>query len=386
MRAIALLLTVLTGFSGLVYQVAWQKYLAALLGSHSEATAAVLGIFLGGLSYGYLLFGRVSRRLVETAPAGQGRARVVYAYGLVEAAIGVYALLFPAAFSLGRSLSLALPTGAGELAFALDVAITALLIGPPTILMGGTIPLLTQGLSVGLGDATRFHSWVYAFNTTGAFAGALCAGFLLIPAWGLSGSVTAMGVVNNDAKVKIGESVVVFGVGGVGLNLVQCAHMVAAHPIVAVDLHDNKLEIARRFGATHVINSTKVDDLDAEIRSIVGRNGADNILESTGVKSVIELAYELAHPDGVCVLVGVPSEKVSINTLPIHFNKVLTGSHGGNSVPDVDIPRIVQLNRAGKMTFDGMITHEFAPDEINTAIDLVKSGTAGRVLLRMDRD
>ena len=201
MRAIALLLTVLTGFSGLVYQVAWQKYLAALLGSHSEATAAVLGIFLGGLSYGYLLFGRVSRRLVETAPAGQGRARVVYAYGLVEAAIGVYALLFPAAFSLGRSLSLALPTGAGELAFALDVAITALLIGPPTILMGGTIPLLTQGLSVGLGDATRFHSWVYAFNTTGAFAGALCAGFLLIPAWGLSGSVTAMGVVNLAAGI-----------------------------------------------------------------------------------------------------------------------------------------------------------------------------------------
>ncbi len=197
---------------------------------------------------------------------------------------------------------------------------------------------------------------------------------------------TAMGVVNNDAKVKIGESVIVFGVGGVGLNLVQCAHMVAAHPIVAVDLHDNKLEIARRFGATHVINSTKVDDLDAEIRSIVGRNGADNVLESTGVKSVIELAYELTHPDGVCVLVGVPSEKVSINTLPIHFNKVLTGSHGGNSVPDVDIPRIVQLNRAGKMTFDGMITHEFALDEINTAIDLVKSGTAGRVLLRMDGD
>jgi len=197
---------------------------------------------------------------------------------------------------------------------------------------------------------------------------------------------TAMGVVNNDAKVKIGESVIVLGVGGVGLNLVQCADMVSAHPIVAVDLHDNKLETARRFGATHAINSTKADDLDAALRAIVGRSGADNVFESTGVKSVIELAYELTHPDGVCVLVGVPREKVSINTLPIHFNKVLTGSHGGNSMPDVDIPRIIRLNRADKMTFDGMITHEFALDEINAALDLVRSGTAGRVVLRMDGD
>lgn len=197
---------------------------------------------------------------------------------------------------------------------------------------------------------------------------------------------TAMGVVNNDAKVKIGESVIVFGVGGVGLSLVQCAEMVSAHPIVAVDLHDNKLEMARRFGATHLINASRVDDLSAELRSIVGEAGAANVLESTGAKNVIELAYEITHPDGVCVLVGVPSEKVSISTLPIHFNKVLTGSHGGNSVPDVDIPRIVALNRAGKMAFDGIITHEFALDEINAAMDVVRSGTAGRVLLRMSDD
>ena len=198
---------------------------------------------------------------------------------------------------------------------------------------------------------------------------------------------TAMGVVNNDAKVKIGESVIVFGVGGVGLNLVQCAQMVAAHPIVAIDLHDNKLETARRFGATHAINAAKAgDDLDAALRAIVGDGGADNVFESTGVKSVIELAYELTHADGICVLVGVPRENVSINTLPIHFNKVLTGSHGGDCVPDIDIPRIIRLNKAGKMTFNGMITHEFALDEINTALDLVRSGTAGRVILRMAGD
>ncbi len=69
------------------------------------------------------------------------------------------------------------------------------------------------------------------------------------------------------------------------------------------------------------------------------------MIETTGVKSVIELAYNLTHADGTCVLVGVPNEKVTIYTLPIHFNKVLTGSHGGDAVPQIDIPRLIRLNR-----------------------------------------
>ncbi len=195
---------------------------------------------------------------------------------------------------------------------------------------------------------------------------------------------TAVGVINNDAKVKIGESVVVFGTGGVGLNLVQFARLVAAHPIVAVDLVDKKLEMARDLGATHCINSSKTDDLDAELRKIVGEKGADNVLETTGVKSVIELAYDLTHGDGTCVLVGVPNEKVTIYTLPIHFRKVLTGSHGGDCVPDVDIPRIIGLDKSGRLSFDQLITHEFTLDRINEALDVVRSGEAGRVLVTMD--
>jgi S-(hydroxymethyl)glutathione dehydrogenase/alcohol dehydrogenase len=195
---------------------------------------------------------------------------------------------------------------------------------------------------------------------------------------------TAVGVINNDAKVKIGESVIVFGTGGVGLNLVQFAKLVAAHPIVAVDLIDGKLEMAKQLGATHCINSSKVDDLPAELRKIVGDKGADKVLETTGNSSVIELAYELTHADGACVLVGVPTEKVTIYTLPIHFNKVLTGSHGGDSVPDIDIPRIIRLDEAGKLSFKELITHEFALDDINAALDMVRSGEAGRVLVSMD--
>jgi S-(hydroxymethyl)glutathione dehydrogenase / alcohol dehydrogenase len=194
---------------------------------------------------------------------------------------------------------------------------------------------------------------------------------------------TAAGVINNDANVKIGESVVIFGVGGVGLNVVQFAVLAGANPIVAIDLVDAKLDMARARGATHTINPTKVGDLDAEIRKIVGDKGPDKVVETTGAKSVIELAYNLTHADGTCVLVGVPSEKVTIYTLPIHFNKVLTGSHGGDAVPHVDIPRLIRLVEAGRLSFDGLITHEFPLDEINAALDVVRSGTAGRVVLRV---
>jgi spermidine synthase len=189
-RTVALTLTVLTGVSGLVYQVAWQKVLAGLLGSHSEATAAVLALFLGGLSLGYALFGRVSRRVVSSGGS------LLFAYGLVEGSIGAIALVFPWLFAGVRALSLALPQGAPALAFAFDVGLSALLVFPPTILMGGTIPLLTQGLARNLGDATRFHSAVYGFNTAGAFVGALAGAFVLIPALGLEHSIRLMGVVN----------------------------------------------------------------------------------------------------------------------------------------------------------------------------------------------
>lgn len=194
---------------------------------------------------------------------------------------------------------------------------------------------------------------------------------------------TAAGVINNDAKVKIGESVVVFGVGGVGLNLVQFAALAGANPIVAVDLLDSKLDMARQRGATHCLNSKTAGKLDGVIREIVGAKGPDKVIDTTGAKSVIEMAYDLTHPDGTCVLVGVPSEKVTIYTLPIHFNKVLTGSHGGEAVPHVDIPRIVRLMKAGKLSFDGIVTHEFPLEKINEALDLVRSGTAGRVLLNV---
>jgi S-(hydroxymethyl)glutathione dehydrogenase / alcohol dehydrogenase len=194
---------------------------------------------------------------------------------------------------------------------------------------------------------------------------------------------TAVGVVNNDAQVKIGQSVVIFGVGGVGLNIAQAADMVSAYPIVGIDIKDQKLNMAQNFGVSHGFNSMNVSDLDKEILSRVGEKGADVVIDTTGNPRVIEQAYRLTHPDGKTILVGVPTkgDNVSIYTLPLHFKKVLSGSHGGSAEPHVEIPRLINLIKNDRMTLDGLFTHEFKLDQINEAIEVVRSGTAGRVLL-----
>jgi len=194
---------------------------------------------------------------------------------------------------------------------------------------------------------------------------------------------TGFGVVENNARVRIGESVVVFGAGGVGLNIVQAAAMVSAHPIIAVDLHDNRLELARQMGATHVING-RTQDAAAEIRRIAP-DGVDVFIDNTGAPPIIQTGYALAKPQGRVILVGVPrkSNDISIYSLPLHFGKVLTGSHGGEAAPERDIPRYFSLFRAGRMKLRNLVTEVCGLDEINTAIRRMREGSlAGRVLVK----
>ena len=160
--------------------------------------------------------------------------------------------------------------------------------------------------------------------------------------------------------------------------------MVSANPIVGVDLIEHKLVVGKKFGLTHAVLGSR-DGLKSEIKNIVGSQGADVVIETTGNSRVIEEAYNLTHPDGKTILVGVPTkgDNISIPSLPLHFNKVLTGSHGGESEPDKDIPRFIRLMNAGRLNFDGLITHEFPLDSINEAMQIFRSGEAGRIVLNM---
>ena len=196
---------------------------------------------------------------------------------------------------------------------------------------------------------------------------------------------TAVGVVNHDAQLKIGQSVVVFGVGGVGLNIVQAANMVCACPVIGVDVADAKVAMARQWGADHAFNSKTTPDFLDQIRAITGPQGADVVIDTTGNARVIEMAYDLTHPDGRTILVGVPrkGDKASIYTLPLHFEKILKGSHGGGCVPDRDIPRLIRLVNNGRMKLDGLVTHEYPLAEINEALRVFRTGEAGRILINM---
>jgi S-(hydroxymethyl)glutathione dehydrogenase/alcohol dehydrogenase len=196
---------------------------------------------------------------------------------------------------------------------------------------------------------------------------------------------TAFGVVTNNAQVAIGQSVVVFGAGGIGLNIIQGAALAGGYPIVAIDLFDNRLDLARSLGATHTINSRTTAPAEA-IAGIVGGDGADVVIDNTGNVDVIALASRLTSGRGRTVLVGVPPKNATaaISTLPLHFEKRLVGSHGGECRPEADIPRYVRLVQDGRLSLTGVVGHRYSLDEVNTAIDDMASGRlAGRAILRM---
>ncbi len=196
---------------------------------------------------------------------------------------------------------------------------------------------------------------------------------------------TGFGVVQNNARVQIGESVVVFGAGGVGLNIVQAAALVSAYPIVAVDLHDNRLALAKTLGASHVINARNAD-ARAEIMRIVGSAGVDAFIDNTGQPAIIQLGYMLAKPQGRVTLVGVPRKgnDITIHSLPLHFGKILSGSHGGEAIPEQDIPRFHALFKAGRLRLRELITEVVDLVDINSAIERMRDGRlAGRCMIRM---
>ena len=196
---------------------------------------------------------------------------------------------------------------------------------------------------------------------------------------------TGLGVVTNDAKVKIGESVVIMGAGGIGQSVVQGARLASAYPIIAVDRVAAKLELTRQLGATHTIDTNTQSPAD-EIRKIIGTSGADVIVDTTGVIPLIEMGYQLSHVRGRVVLVGVPGagENISIHSLPLHFGKTITGSHGGSTEPSVDIPRYARMAQAGQLDLSQLVTDRFSLNEINTAISAVRTGKAiGRCVINM---
>ena len=245
-----------------------------------------------------------------------------------------------------------------------------------------------QGKKLNAGFVTTFNEYAVVSENRLTVISESDMAMDIVPLMGCA-VTTGLGVIENNAQVRIGESVVVLGAGGVGLNMIQGAAMSSAHPVVAVDIHENRLDMAELFGATHLIKSGAGVDLAAELDRVLDGKGADVIIDNTGNTDMINLAYSLTRPAGRTILVGVPKkdDNISVYSLDLHFGKILTGSHGGETDPSTDIPRYVNLYKNRKLLLDSLITDRFELSEINTAIDRMKDGTtAGRCVINMHKE
>ena len=197
---------------------------------------------------------------------------------------------------------------------------------------------------------------------------------------------TGFGVIRNNAKLKKNENIVIFGAGGIGLNMIHAAKIEKANKIIAVDVHKNKLDLAKKCGATHVINSSKKTSTYLKLKKILDKDDLDIFIDNTGNTKIIEQGYEILSKKGRLILVGVPKigSKVKIFTLPLHFGKQIIGSEGGSSKPDKDIISLIELTKKKKIDLKSIVSKVYSLNEINTAISDIRTGRiAGRAIIKL---
>ncbi|WP_245378280.1 alcohol dehydrogenase catalytic domain-containing protein [Kibdelosporangium banguiense] len=194
--------------------------------------------------------------------------------------------------------------------------------------------------------------------------------------------VTGVGAVRNTAAVRPGESVVVIGLGGVGLSAIIGARLAGAGPIIAVDVAPDKESLARSAGATHFIVAH--DKLAKEIRNLTAGRGADHALECVGASATIRTAWQTTRRGGRVTIVGVGrrDDQVSFNALELyHFARTIGVSVYGSGDPDRDIPLLATQIELGRLDLAPLVSHRIGLDEISDAFDRMKTGTGARSLL-----
>ena len=195
------------------------------------------------------------------------------------------------------------------------------------------------------------------------------------------GVTTGIGAVINTAKVEPGANVVVFGLGGIGLNVIQGARMVGANMIIGVDINPSRKAIAEKFGMTHFVNPKEVGgDLVAHLVALTG-GGADYSFECIGNVEVMRQALECCHRGwGVSVIIGVAGAGQEIKTRPFQLvtGRVWKGSAFGGARGRSDVPKIVDWYMDGKIDIDSLITHVMPIERINDAFDLMHEGSSIR--------
>jgi S-(hydroxymethyl)glutathione dehydrogenase/alcohol dehydrogenase len=194
------------------------------------------------------------------------------------------------------------------------------------------------------------------------------------------GVTTGVGAVIFTAKVEAGANVVVFGLGGIGLNVIQAARMVGANKIIGVDLNPRREAMARKFGMTHFVNPSEVENVVDHIVQLTD-GGADYSFECIGNTKLMRQALECTHKGwGQSVIIGVAEAGAEISTRPFQLvtGRVWKGSAFGGARGRTDVPKIVDWYMDGKLNIDDLITHTLTLDQINDGFDLMKKGESIR--------
>jgi Zn-dependent alcohol dehydrogenase len=194
------------------------------------------------------------------------------------------------------------------------------------------------------------------------------------------GVLTGLGAVVNTAGVQPGSSVVVIGCGGVGLNSIQGARISGASPVIAVDVEPSKLAAAREFGATETVNA-RSEDVVERVAALTGGRKADWVFVTVGVKGAAEQGVSLMKRNGATVLVGMPPSGVTATIDPGWLaadGQRILGSKMGSARPAIDVPRIVQLYREGRLKLEPLISGRYRLESINEALASSRSGAAVR--------
>ena len=194
---------------------------------------------------------------------------------------------------------------------------------------------------------------------------------------------TGAGIVTNTLRPHDGSTVAVFGLGGIGMSALMATQLFRCSRVIAVDVEQQKLNLARDFGATDTVNSTQVDPILA-IRGMTDGHGVDYSIEAAGHTRTIEQSFAAVRKNGGrCVFASHPEAgaKIALDPYDLISGKRIEGSWGGGCDPDRDIPRFAELYRAGKLPLEKLISRRYTLDQINDALDDLEHRRIGRPLV-----
>jgi S-(hydroxymethyl)glutathione dehydrogenase / alcohol dehydrogenase len=196
------------------------------------------------------------------------------------------------------------------------------------------------------------------------------------------GVTTGVGAVLNTAKIEPGSTVAVFGAGGVGLAAIQGARIAGARKIIAIDMFEGKLAMAKRLGATDTVDASSSDPID-EIRKLTGGAGVDYSFEAIGLKKVAEQAFNALKPGGTATVIGmIPvGQKVEIDGYMFLTERKLQGSNMGSNRFRIDMPRYIDFYMQGRLNLDDMISRRGKLEDVNEAFRAMKAGEVARTVL-----